>query len=228
MWCLSTDLKVQSCCFITHTCSSTPPDSCLHTLPLFSYPWLHFLVPLSSCPPAVIKRENQTTQAKLCPERRLNKNKMATVATLFVEKLIRAGIFFQRQQRRVFSLFVVCMCVAWGSQRRLVNVKGGQGGLIPVVLHHTPPSPTTHTYKKLLHRCCWHHSEGLLAFINVSVLQLSTPPPQNISAALTPALAGVHIWRGRRQVVTPRWAQSKGSRFLFALFSPSGSVSYSI
>lgn len=92
--------------FYTRLQQHALPDSCLHTLPLLSYPLLHFLVPLSSCPPAVIKTQNQTTQAELCPKRRLNKNKMAYSGCT----IPGVGIFFQGQQRGVF-MCLLSACV---------------------------------------------------------------------------------------------------------------------
>lgn len=113
----------------------------------------------------------------------------------------------------------MCIPISCGSQRQLVNC---EGGLIPVVVHphHPPPYPLlephthTHSYIKLFHWCCWQHCEGLLAFINVSFLLHSHSPAHTH----TPTRARVHIWRGRKQVMTPRWPQSGRCRFLFALF----------
>lgn len=70
-------------------------------------------------------------------KRRLNKNKMATVATVFAEMDLSGGNAFP-VTLCVLNVFVVYMCIAisCGSQRQLVNRGGGthaSGGLTPLL-----------------------------------------------------------------------------------------------
>lgn len=85
MWCLSADLGVQHCRLLTRTqAGKTLPGSCQRTLPLLSYHCLHFLMPLSSGPPAVIKSKNQTAQANFGQEETKQKQNVHSGGSIYI------------------------------------------------------------------------------------------------------------------------------------------------
>lgn len=126
----------------------------------------------------------------------------------------------------VLNVFVVYMCIAisCGSQRQLVN-----RGLIPVVVQ-SPNLTQIHTVVALvlltalwrpsgIYKCSVGPAAELYPAVvrhghrsslspNDALFFLPLPCTHTHTHTLQPTLARVHIWRGRRQVVTPRWLQS--------------------